>query len=386
LDWIRISGCSKIAYIGILCKKNTTGFVPCYPSSILPNYDYGYITDDEIWNNYTNTYVFLNKLYDISKGKIPSKPAFKVVEDNVIVGILTITNQFVEINNPLPITETSDDLPVLDDTNYNKVDKDIAFDENYDKDRYEYIKKISLETNLYNAFRNTIRILINKYENIDIREVIEKEIDEKYITYTQKLNKIVKYIKNLAENHIIFLEEFNYNLINDVSICINNNKEKCNKNPLCVMTDDGNCKLLIPKFNLINNNDNETFYYFKITDELIRYNRIRRFIIQPETYFSISPVSYKINDNEIIILQSLLTNEYFDSLVYYKPNKYVNYNNYDNAEPLKTQYYSNEVDIDNILNMSVNKVCEPTVTKINLLFLKKCFNNEGLSDNVFRQK
>ena len=39
-----------------------------------------------------------------------------------------------------------------------------------DKERVDYIKRIRLETSFYNLFRNTIRILINDYENIKIRE------------------------------------------------------------------------------------------------------------------------------------------------------------------------------------------------------------------------
>ena len=55
-------------------------------------------------------------------------------------------------------------------------DVEITTQTDIDEERVEYIKKIRLETNFYNVFRNTIRILINNYENANIRERIENEM------------------------------------------------------------------------------------------------------------------------------------------------------------------------------------------------------------------
>jgi hypothetical protein len=35
-------------------SKKITGFVPCYPSSINETYDYVFMIEEGIWNNYTN--------------------------------------------------------------------------------------------------------------------------------------------------------------------------------------------------------------------------------------------------------------------------------------------------------------------------------------------
>ena len=56
--------------------------------------------------------------------------------------------------------------------------------------KYRNKWKWKLETSFYNVFRNTIRILINKYENIKIREDIEKEMLKQYIIYSDKLINI----------------------------------------------------------------------------------------------------------------------------------------------------------------------------------------------------
>jgi hypothetical protein len=58
--------------------------------------------------------------------------------------------------------------------------------------------------------------------------------------------------------------------------------------------------------NLINNQDNEIAYYAKIADELIRYNRVKSFFFQPNTFLSFTEVNYNLNDDEIILFQSLL--------------------------------------------------------------------------------
>jgi hypothetical protein len=386
--------------IGILCKKNKiTGFIPCYPSSLLSEYDYGFITDNNIWNNYVETFDFLTKIYEESKKKIPCKPVFKVLEDTFIIGIITISNQFVEIKFPVLLDEIKDDLKIIESSNYNKVDTEItsynALD--YDKERVEYIQKINLETKLYYAFRNTIRLLINKYENIEIRKNIENLINQKYITYNLKLKNMVDYIKKLSLDNILFIENFNYQLINEVSTCINKNdndsKEQCLNNNLLCKFSNKNCQILLPKKNLINDNNNEIFYFFKISDEIIRYNRVRSFILQPQNYFSIEQIQYKINDNEIIILQSLLTPDFFDNLINYEVNHYVKQNDYDNAQPLKTQFYTNKKNTNDIFEtmfqekiimndatlLSVgekkeNVICNPEIINIKTPFLKKCFD------------
>jgi hypothetical protein len=119
--------------IGVLAKEpglsNKTCFVPCYPSSldedIKRDLDYVLMTDLTLWNTYRNTVEFLNKLDKRSKKRrheadIPCKPAFKIVEDEHVVGILTNTNQFIQISQPIRLDEISADieLPSINNDNY----------------------------------------------------------------------------------------------------------------------------------------------------------------------------------------------------------------------------------------------------------------------------
>ena len=50
-----------------------------------------------------------------------------------------------------------------------------------------------------------------------------------------------------------------------------------------------------------------------MADELIRYNRIKSFIFKPNTYLSFGQVKYNLRENEIIVLENMLTSEFFNS-------------------------------------------------------------------------
>jgi hypothetical protein len=222
--------------IGVIAESptniKTSCFVPCYPSSydenIKANLDFVFMTDLSLWRSYEETFTFLNKLYNVSKrrnvsSEIPCKPMLKVVEDSLVVGIITETNQFIQLSSPIPEIDIKAEynLPSLTQNNYlvqktNDKDKFISSDaiittsSGVDTERVEYIKKIKYETQFYNIFRNTIRILLNDYSNIDIREKIESEMLKDYILYSQKLNNITSLLKKLVENKITFTGDSKY--------------------------------------------------------------------------------------------------------------------------------------------------------------------------------
>jgi hypothetical protein len=354
--------------IGVIANKGgVSGYIPCYPAAIdqkIPNFVF--MNDDRIYNTYDKTIKFLTMVYKDTKGVVPTNPELKILEDEHVVGILTETNQFIQISKPIPISSVKDSIPVINDKNYivNKNAKPIVSAESYisstdavDTEREAYIKKIKLETNFYNVFRNTIRILLNDYENIATREIIEKELNASYAIYSTKLHKVIEYLKELVKDTIIFSDNYDYNLINSVSTCITLPSNKCNsKKPVCSFTEGKKCQLIIPKINLLNDkNNNETIYFGKMADELIRYSRIKTFIFQPQTYLSFGTLGYNLRDNEIIVIQSLLTKDYFDGLVPQEINKYVKYNTYDNTEPKISQVYENTFEVNKSLNITVQK-------------------------------
>ena len=387
--------------IGVFAEEpgtsNNTGFIPCYPSALdedlKKDLDYVFMTDLGLWNTYENTVRFLNKLDNRSKKRraepdIPCKPAFKIVEDEHVVGILTNTNQFIQLSQPIRLDEVNQDLdiPSINNNNYiiNKDDKPMINTEvefttqnTVDEVRVDYIKKIRLETNFYNVFRNSIRILLNDYENIKIREKIENEMTREYIIYSEKLKNITRLLHDLIKNTIQFTGDENYyKLINEVSTCIVKNKESCKETSnLCAVTENGNCNLILPEKNLITKKENEPIYYGRMADELIRYNRIKSFMLQPQTYLSFGSIGYNLRDNEIILIQSLLTQEYFETLIPAITNKYIKYNSYDEVQPIVTQVYDNTIpSLDHAIGRKNDPLCESKINKsIASSVWKKCF-------------
>ena len=253
----------------------------------------------------------------------------------------------------------------------------ITTHQDVDTEREDYIKKIKLETNFYNIFRNTIRILINNYENIKIREKIEVEMLKDYIIYSNKLSNIDKLLRELVNDKIQFTGDKDfYKKIDELSTCIVKDKNTCKDTPnLCIVTDDGNCNLILPERNLITNKKNETIYFGRMADELIRYNRIKSFMLQPQVYLSFGNISYNLRENEIILVQSTLTQEYFDTLIPAITNKYTKFNSYDETEPIITQVYDNKIQsLDVAIGRKNELICDKiTNDHITSSVWKKCF-------------
>jgi hypothetical protein len=409
--------------IGVLVENpsNITGFVPCYPSKIENTFkdeeiDYVLMTDLDLWNTYDNTIEFLKDLKKRSKRKIigeekeelniiPCEPAFKIIEDELIVGILTETNQFIQLSEPISENEINkkNNIPsfknfMINPTSYIvdpkaepmvQSDVIISTSNKVDQERVDYVKKIKAETNFYNVFRNTIRILLNDYKNNDLKVRIESELSKDYLIYSQKLKNItnifLEEFKDLIDDTFLFNgNDSYYKLIDEVSTCIVKNEKSCsNESNLCAVTENGKCKLILPEKSLVALDKttgeyklNKPIYFQKMSDELIRYNRIKSFMFQPQTYLSFGNIGYNLRDNEIIMLQSLLTQDYFDNIVPVIINKYVNQISYDEAEPIITQPYDNVVpSLDEAIGREHKDECKTVKKKISSGKWNKCFPN-----------
>jgi len=388
--------------IGVVAEapgNKIAGFIPCYPSAIddniKKNLEFVFMTDETIWNTYENTVDFLTKLNKRSKlrkktgeADIPCAPAFKVIEDELVVGIITETNQFIQLSEPIPEydIQTDLDIPSIRNDNYifNKdtrpmvqSDVKITTETDVDTERVNFIHKIKSETKFYNVFRNTIRILLNDYENVKLREKIESEIGKEYIIYSEKLKNVIELLEELVKTKIQFIGDKNYyKMVENISSCIVKSDDKCNEaSNVCALSDNGTCNLILPERNLITEKKNKNIYFGRMADELIRYSRIKTFMFQPQVYLSFGNIGYNLRDNEIILIQSLLTQEYFEDITYATINKYVKYNSYDEAEPVISQTYDNKVkSLDQAIGIDNDKTCEKTIKdKITSGIWSKCF-------------
>jgi hypothetical protein len=388
--------------IGVIAEEppptERSGFVPCYPSSledIKRDVDVVFMTDLTLWNTYTTTVQFLNKLSKRSGKRrenpdIPCKPAFKVIEDEHVVGILTDTNQFIQLSQPIRPDEIESglDIPSIDNDNYIVNVKstpmvasevEITTQKDVDTERVEYIKKIRLETSFYNVFRNTIRILVNNYENAKVRLKIEEELAKEYIIYSEKLKSVIGLLRELVKDKIQFTGDDNfYKQIDNVSACVVKDASACSDTPNLCVTENDSCNLILPNKNIITNNANEANYYARMADEVIRYSRIKSFVFQPKSYLSFGNVGYNLKDDEIILIQPLLT-QYFDLLTPAVTNKYIQYISYDEANPRLTQVYENIIpSLDHAIVGRDNKqICEKvTKSHISSSIWKKCFPSD----------
>ena len=331
--------------IGVIASKDSLqGVIPCFPSApmmdLTPDYTW---MDDSIWSTYEKTLEFLNYVHRTFGGRVPCKPVAKILEDGLIVGILTQTNQFVALSEPAQDIR-EDEMKSIQSSNYAIADKQSITSKKVDTNRIEYIHKIRLESGFFNVFRNTLRILLGQFKYRKTRERIEETIADDTIPYLTKLKTIDNLIRVLMKNMVSFSEYSPEILseIKDITNCYNTGSE-CSAKKFCLSGDEGECALIIPKTNLINGQDNEKVYFGRMADEVIRYNRIKSFIFQPESFLAFSDLKYNLRENEIILLQSLLTQDYFENLVPASLNNYIKYNTYDTAQPLDTQRYSDKI-------------------------------------------
>ena len=188
--------------------QQMSGTIMCEPSAIDPSIEQiNYIDDESLWKSYDETIIFLNHVYE--KIKIPCRPRFKVIDDGKIAGVITETDQFISVkitDEESVQTEGIFDIPVLNSSDYNIADSEINTHLKVDPQREKYVKYIYLENNFYNVFRNVVRILINKYENNEVKEsllALIKQTDAE-MPYKLKLTSLQTEIKRLISKYITF--------------------------------------------------------------------------------------------------------------------------------------------------------------------------------------
>jgi len=366
----------KMIGLKVKNKKEIECIIPCNPTFIQVDLTLQFV-DEDIWNTYDNTLSFLQKWYHknslfIDNSKTKCNPFCIVAEEEQIIGFLTNTNQFISISVPVP--NVSSIIPpgvrVIQENNYLLADNE-NIERKKDTRRINYIKKIKYETYFFNAFRNLIKILINKFTNLSVRKEIQEVLENKLYFYTFKLKKIIYLLKQITEPYIFFTDDIDINKINIDSLsCINNNtKEDCESNNVCEYSVSKKCVFKIPKNNLITQTSNVLYYYARMADELIRYYKTNQFIFQPQVYQNFENIQFKLNDNEIILIQSMITQEYFASLVPYEMNKFIQNNTIDDAEPREHQYYTNQFATEKVIE---EKVCF-IKKNIQSIMWKKCF-------------
>jgi hypothetical protein len=338
---------TKVNPSSVIKKSSTrtrwSGFIPTAVSAplvnnpLLPTPPTIIMDDDSLWTmSYRETVDFLEMVAThvkkITKKDIYCRPKVKVVEDGYVVGVLTETNQFIQVNvKKDPQTNEDDGIPTITENNHLNhldADKEIAShtEQPVDKTRVRYVRNIRLETNFYNVFRNTARNIMNRPENKAVKDDIEKLIASPFTVYQNKLSQIIAHMKRIMVKYIAFIK---YNkdtlkLVGEISGCITSDDETCGKKSYCLRESGGLCKLLLPRRNLMYPDiDNEIAYFGKLSDEMIRYERVKLFMFEPTKYLSFQDRKYDLQDDEIILLETFITQEYFENMEPADTNPYV---------------------------------------------------------------
>ena len=281
-------------------NDNNSFFIPCRASQV--SGDYELINDNEL-NNYNTTLVCLEKVYKDSNGKIPCKPKMKMVEDSMMIGILTETNQMVSLNEPEPIKQ--DGLEEVNEHSYIEYDRYIS-EHPLKIKKDKAIKNLKLEQSFYIAFFNTIKIKVNEMVNLQLKMRIQ-EIIKSDIEFILKLNKIKELLQPLIETHTDFITYDSKILdeLEDINLCKTKEQPYCN-----FVSNDG--VLLIPSKNLFTKLDNKELYMNRLIDDIIS-----NFYVQEQFFKEIhSTVFYtdkfNLKKNEILLLETYIPS-YFDT-------------------------------------------------------------------------
>ena len=329
--------------IGLIIEKDRESlYLPILPSSIDFEYDFELINSFSNYNSFEKTISELKNLFNVSNKKVLCKPLKKIVDDGMIVGIITITNQFVPIlpekYEKLPVEV--EDLKVVFTKGLNNQlnnDQDMLLSNSVDEERILITKKVKLENNFYNLFRNTLKILVNYTENKEIKNNILEIINNLSIGYIDKI-RLVREQMHIILDPVIIFQKIQLEDIDDYDnliTCLGLKKETCDTKSHCLMrTVDGICKFIIPENNLFNENSNKKIYFNKISDELVRYSKIRNYILTPRTFLSFNKVNYRINEDEIILLEEILLDKYLENIKLRKRYNFINnYSVYDSTNP-----------------------------------------------------
>jgi hypothetical protein len=338
----------------IIDYKDYKLFLPNYPTQSIDGLNFIYINDSEMdkyIQKYSIVVEIMESLYIKTNKEIPCKIKTKMVHKDKIVGVYTMSNEFIrtlpetnkyndKLQNHINISSQKDgshlDPYHIDDIISSKLKM-----KTYSEDTYKLIQN----QNIYTLFKKRMLFILSKIPNKkDLLDIIR--INNTYnLNYKDKFSKIKEILIDMTKNKIGFTTK-------DQSI------EK--------YFDDITIYNEFPKNHLLNKSDNETNFYNKLADEMIRYKQMNLFYKLPRQYVSNDLYNFNLSGNEIITFQSfLLQDDYFNHNNY--DLKLYN-DNFNLSQPVKSVLYSNEVVENDIMKSTSIGINKETNKKVYLEF------------------
>jgi hypothetical protein len=203
--------------------------------------------------------------------------------------------------------------------------------------------------------RNAIESLIYKTAKTaksSAKGKTTRDIKQQHAIYVKKLNEMKALLVRLAKNHVQF-SEINPAVLKDIYeqntalSCItgkSSSSSTCKKLAYCFSVEkkdsdvsnvsnvSNECGLYIPKRNLVDNADNEHKYYTRLADELLRYRRIRAFMLHPNKYLTFDDIHYNLKDNEMLLFEPDVKEYLEENNRAVAMNDYIKYKSYYTTE------------------------------------------------------
>ena len=281
------------------------GVVPTAPSAALPDVDAAAMDYRlPVWNDYAATYAFLAALHDATRAVARCKPAVKVVEQGMVVGLLTVANQFVPIAAP-ELNTQSDGLPVVDGYNYAEIDAEADAERAPDDDEKLYLR-LKLETEYYRCFKSVVNKHMKSYQLDEHHKNIRDILDNEAYDVPSRIKSVVTLLRDLFGGIVTF-SEFSERAVEQLLLAARTASTR--KETLCsIMMHEATTpvKHVFPKRNIVDRRDNEELYYHRYADEIIRYPFLRLHIMQRTNDMPLANLEWSVDESEILTTPSKL--------------------------------------------------------------------------------
>jgi hypothetical protein len=284
---------------GVVAGIVTNGrlFVPCEPTP-LPLLDSTLTIKTQhissvAWQPFADTLAALETLVGGDQDesvKAAAAPAAAVLDDeDHVVGIYIKSGQFIETIRQARDSMSLGSLEIIEQPNPNEVDRALALHSIGSSSSSSSSSSslttttmmmtrspIEIEHENYSAFRSIIRKKLRDYKFRKVRRLIVQ-------TQTKNggLDVIVAALRELVGSSVSFYSD-----------------DKSDRD-----IDNGESESLrIPRKNRVNGIDNEVFYYQRLADELVRYDRVRLYMLENTIQFT--EIEYRIHDDELLASES----------------------------------------------------------------------------------
>lgn len=379
--------------------EKITGFIPLQTNEIITSKKgYRFYNDAEYYDH-KHTYYFTRlfgvlhnffsqqqQKYNMFERKNALDITHKLIEDGLIVGYITNTDQFIPLDKPYEDINDSygifERLISLKGTDL-FLANDKIFDSNFETNEErkmtqteEIVQNINLESNFYKAYRNTVRFVLNDFAYIDFKNAMVKLLSNITIHYDKKYDFIHKIVSHITDIYINFVEYDKETLkyLSTINNCLTNTTNKdiklycksgLHKDDLIVSSTKSKnkksniMKLNIPKTHLISGYSNKDIYIERMVADILDNSFLQNYIMKPHQYLMMNNISLQLNKDEVLLLESELSYDNFKNLKANPISSYIDknivpYKQLSNSQIL--QKYSNKVNIlDTYKNIVLNK-------------------------------